>query len=196
MASRAPRQLFSSLRATARPARGFNNAFRGASRRGMSSSAESTTKKSSDMPWIIGSALVFAPAFLYLVSPASRKTAPHAQHHDKHEKHEEHAPVTMKDDEGKEADVTESMKKAESEDVPKAEQPASEEKKDSKEEQPKQKVAADPSEAKKDHEPVPKDPAGDKEEDGPTEQSIPEKASVEGEAPKTVDEKVEDKKDS
>jgi len=57
--------------------------------------------------------LIHSQQFLYLVSPAYRKTAPHAQHHDKHEKHEEHAPVTMKDDEGKEADVTESMKKAE-----------------------------------------------------------------------------------
>ncbi|KAF5369434.1 hypothetical protein D9758_002489 [Tetrapyrgos nigripes] len=199
MASQASRRFLSSLRVTARPTRS-NVSLRGlrASRRGMSSTTEAA-KKSSDMPWIIGSALVFGPATLYLLSPSSRKTAPHQQHNDKHEHEEqqhEAASIKMKDDEGKEADVTESVKAAESEDVPKAEQPATEKKEEKEEESAgdKPKVAASPEEAQKEEPPVPKDPAGDKGEPGPTDQSIPKEASTKGESPKSVDEKVEGQK--
>ncbi|KDQ25853.1 hypothetical protein PLEOSDRAFT_1113601 [Pleurotus ostreatus PC15] len=76
-------------------------------------------KKSSDMPWVIGSLVTFGPAFLYLVSPSARKTAPgHAAH--AHDSHAEPKKVTMKDDEGQEADVTASVQAATADDAPKA----------------------------------------------------------------------------
>ncbi|KAF4577109.1 hypothetical protein EYR36_005096 [Pleurotus pulmonarius] len=76
-------------------------------------------KKSSDMPWVIGSLVTFGPAFLYLVSPSARKTAPgHAAH--AHGSHAEPKKVTMKDDEGQEADVTASVQAATADDAPKA----------------------------------------------------------------------------
>ncbi|RXW25390.1 hypothetical protein EST38_g486 [Candolleomyces aberdarensis] len=116
--------------ATRRATSSAPNAARAMGRRTMASSAEGAASKKSDTPWIVGSALVFGPAFLYLVSPSARKSAP--AHHDKHDsKAHEHpakeeaaaAPaekVTLKDDEGKEADVTASLALAEQSNVPKA----------------------------------------------------------------------------
>ncbi|KAJ2920523.1 hypothetical protein H1R20_g16573, partial [Candolleomyces eurysporus] len=119
--------------ATRRATSSAPNAARAMGRRTMASSAEGAASKKSDTPWIVGSALVFGPAFLYLVSPSARKSAP--AHHDKHDsKAHEHSPepakkeeaaapaekVTLKDDEGKEADVTASLALAEQSNVPKA----------------------------------------------------------------------------
>ncbi|KIK69716.1 hypothetical protein GYMLUDRAFT_79809 [Collybiopsis luxurians FD-317 M1] len=164
----------------------------------MSSTTESA-KKSSDLPWMIGSAVVFGPAFLYLLSPASRKSAPHDSHHEKHDK--SHAddskaqePIKMKDDEGTEANVTESVHKAEAEDVPKADSAA----KESEPEEKTQAPATPPEEAKKDTEPVPKEPAGTKDEPGPTEQGQVRGKATEPdpESPKSTDEKVKEEKKS
>ncbi|KAJ3856485.1 hypothetical protein EV368DRAFT_71608 [Lentinula lateritia] len=171
MVSRASRQLFASLqRVSARSARTNVYSRVHTSRRAMSSSTVEAAKKSSDMPWIIGSAILFGPAFLYLVSPASRKSAPHHDSHGKHEKKgQEHEPVLVKDDEGTEADVSESLQKAE---------PA--------------------EEAQKEPEPAPKDPAGSVDEPGPTEQGqVRDEASLSGsgpESPKSLDKKAEEKK--
>ncbi|KAJ2916993.1 hypothetical protein MD484_g3412, partial [Candolleomyces efflorescens] len=131
-----------------------NAAARAVGRRTMASSAEHGAAKKSDTPWIIGSAIVFGPAFLYLVSPSARKNTP-VVHNDKHdyptsktldhpttpqptkkvevvqEEEEAAAPaapapaedsekVTLKDDEGKEADITASLALAEEANVPKA----------------------------------------------------------------------------
>ncbi|KAF8236396.1 hypothetical protein L208DRAFT_651357 [Tricholoma matsutake] len=104
-------------------------------------------KQSSDRPWIIASALIFGPAFLYLISPSARKPT-HLEHHDLHdvpghqkstapEPAQESEPVTVKD-EDKDADavVTEAVDQAETNDEPVAiaaepsastSQPASEE---------------------------------------------------------------------
>ncbi|KAI9573691.1 hypothetical protein HD554DRAFT_919957 [Boletus coccyginus] len=84
---------------------------------------------SSDRPWIIGSALVFGPLFLYLVSPSARKGSHvhtdhgHNAHHDerevKHiqnvESHQEEGVKPFADDQSTEVSVqgvTESMEKA------------------------------------------------------------------------------------
>lgn len=83
----------------------------------MSSSA-GEQKKGSDLPWIIGSAAVFGPAFLYFVSPSVRRSAPHVPHEAKHS--QSHAPLPMKDDEGKVADVSGSVAQAEKDDAPQA----------------------------------------------------------------------------
>ncbi|KAF5389198.1 hypothetical protein D9757_003388 [Collybiopsis confluens] len=182
----APRQLFAaSLRAALRSSRS------NASRRTMSSTAESV-KKSSDLPWLIGSAVVFGPAFLYLVSPASRKSAPHHDsHHDSKghvaEESKLHDPITMKDSEGSPADVADSVHKAEAEDVPKADSAENEAQKNPQ--------AASSEEAKKDQDPVPKDPAGAVEDSGPTEQGqVRGKATEpEPESPKEADAKAEKK---
>ncbi|KAL0069073.1 hypothetical protein AAF712_003759 [Marasmius tenuissimus] len=115
MASRATRQLLSTSVRSSRTTLSrstWQSLKTGAGRRGMSSTAGEAAK-GSDMPWIIGSVVVFGPAFLYLASPSTRKSAPHKPH-----KSESHAPVTMEDDEGKEADVTDSIAKAKSEDAP------------------------------------------------------------------------------
>ncbi|KAF9262907.1 hypothetical protein L218DRAFT_959739 [Marasmius fiardii PR-910] len=119
MASRFTRQLFSSSLRSSRVSGSTWQSFKaGAGRRGMSSSAGGEGKKGSDLPWIIGSAVAFGPAFLYLASPSSRRSAPHVPHGDKHS--QSHAPLPMKDDEGKEADVSGSIAQAEKDDVPQA----------------------------------------------------------------------------
>ncbi|KIK99633.1 hypothetical protein PAXRUDRAFT_822551 [Paxillus rubicundulus Ve08.2h10] len=86
-----------------------------------------------DTPWMIGSALVFGPLFLYLVSPSARKT-PHAghgheDHRDMHSQHEGSQPAqetpSMTDDEGTEvsgAEVKESMEKGFEVDSPRSAQ--------------------------------------------------------------------------
>ncbi|KAK2465378.1 hypothetical protein APHAL10511_002732 [Amanita phalloides] len=124
MASRAARAVFSAaVRVTARPTRVVHHI----GRRYNSTSSHGSSATSSDTPWIIGSALVFGPALLYLLSPSARKnTAAHAVHDGDHG-HEStadapapaHTEVKMKDDEGTEQNVTESLAVAEHEDVPK-----------------------------------------------------------------------------
>ncbi|EEB94319.1 hypothetical protein MPER_06883 [Moniliophthora perniciosa FA553] len=208
MASRSARQFFySSLRSAVRPA------FRAqhAGRRGMSSTAQEA-KKGSDLPWIIGSAVVFGPArslsahlqFLYLASPSSRKTAPHVAH-DKHDKHghesQSHAPLPMKDDEGTVADVSGSVAKAEAEDVPQSDSAPTGKQGEAKEDKPKEDMSEEKTEdMSEEAKSVPlekekrsgevKDPAGAKSEPGPTNQGVARTASVDHEAPKTIDDKV------
>ncbi|KAG8214500.1 hypothetical protein J3R82DRAFT_9556 [Butyriboletus roseoflavus] len=103
-------------------------------RRMMSSESHASHDGStpSETPWIIGSALVFGPLFLYLVSPSARKGS-HGnhghksnpdEHGDKHAQHvESHQDVTpIADDEGTEVsgqEVKESMEKAFETDSPK-----------------------------------------------------------------------------
>lgn len=113
-------------------------------RRNMSSESAShgASTKSSDTPWIVGSALVFGPLFLYLVSPSGRKaTQAHTVHDDVRDfpaiklkdpwhhpatpsvavEKEEAAPVQiMTDDEGTPANVASSIALATESDVPKA----------------------------------------------------------------------------
>jgi len=140
MASRAARSVFSAAaRASRRPARVAQHI----GRRYNSTSSHGSSATSSDKPWIIGSAVIFGPALLYLLSPSARKkSAEHAVHHDKeHEPAhaEKHEPTTetaasstppteviMKDDEGNEENVAESLAIAEHEDAPKAAVPGSE----------------------------------------------------------------------
>jgi len=91
---------------------------------------------SSDRPWIIGSALVFGPLFLYLLSPSARKGSHghtdhgHKNHRDEHEdKHAQHVDShreedvkPIADDEGTGVsgqEVQESMDKAFQADSPK-----------------------------------------------------------------------------
>ncbi|KAL5524369.1 hypothetical protein ACEPAF_9509 [Sanghuangporus sanghuang] len=85
-------------------------------RRGMASSAGS--EKSSDLPWLIGSGVVTALGVFYILSPRSKKHAQHAAESAKapienalpKKEEEKPEPEMMKDDEGKEEDVSESQK--------------------------------------------------------------------------------------
>ncbi|TFK73631.1 hypothetical protein BDN72DRAFT_168183 [Pluteus cervinus] len=122
-------------------------------RRGMSSTSHGHghSAPSSDKAWIIASALVFGPATLYILSPSGKThNTGHHGHEDNHAsshsttkgeevKHEppaaaaeavkeesDAAPVLVKDDEGKVEDVKESLKAAETDDVPKADPSANE----------------------------------------------------------------------
>lgn len=104
--------------------------------------ANGSSNSSSDKPWIIASTLVFVPAFLYLVSPSARQPQKRHSNSNAHDvaldkckpydaesgavaksastSDTETEPVLMKDDEGKEEDVSASLRKAEQEDVPRA----------------------------------------------------------------------------
>lgn len=87
----------------------------------------------SDTPWMIGSALVFGPAVLYLVSPSARKTThahesqhSHSAHRSEASHHVEPQPAAetpaMKDDEGTEVsgeEIKQSMEQAFDADSPK-----------------------------------------------------------------------------
>ncbi|KAJ8519021.1 hypothetical protein ONZ45_g3982 [Pleurotus djamor] len=78
-----------------------------------------SARKGTDAAFLmkIGSGVVFGPALLYLLSPSSRKSAPHVAHgHDAHPA----TPVVIKDDEGTPADVTAEVNAAVAEDAPKA----------------------------------------------------------------------------
>ncbi|KAF5341998.1 hypothetical protein D9611_001442 [Ephemerocybe angulata] len=133
MSARLARSAFQ----TARRSAAVPGAVRAAGRRSMATSSEGTVKKS-DTPWLVGSALIFGPAFLYLVSPSGRKSVAHAQvHDDKHDfptlnvaSHDSHPAfpvsqnkVVMKDDEGTAADVTSSLALAEEANGPKDDVP-------------------------------------------------------------------------
>lgn len=104
------------------------------SRRTMASAAPHASHGNygSDTPWMVGSALVFGPAVLYLLSPSARKTshaheAEHSQsaHRGDTSHHvEPHtaATPTMKDDEGTEVsgeEIKQSMEQAFVADSPK-----------------------------------------------------------------------------
>ncbi|KAF8555252.1 hypothetical protein OG21DRAFT_1496427 [Imleria badia] len=138
--SRVAHRLFSSsLRSSTRV--NLNTAARSpraaCTRRMMSSESHASHASApSDRPWIIGSALVFGPLLLYLVSPSSRKgshdhtdyghKSHHVEHEDNHVQHVESnregdiKPIA--DDEGTEVsgqEVKESMEKAFEADSPK-----------------------------------------------------------------------------
>lgn len=105
----------------------------------MSAESHGAHSKKSDMPWVIGAAVVFGPGFLYLLSPSARKShAEHAVHHDHHDfptlgkgdqshsqvsesqqTEETERPEIMKDDEGTPADVSASIALSQESDVPK-----------------------------------------------------------------------------
>jgi len=175
MASRLSRAAFARL---ARPAARVGG--RTVTRRGMSSSSGS---QGSDMLWMIGSALVFGPAALYLLSPSAQHKAHEAQQHalpkTKESKPEnvpvpdgpapqESAPEEPKtdessattDDEGTSAsseEVTDSINKAVDEDAPKNAHAAEEGQKQESEETP----APEPMEEPKKVEPKQETDAGD-----------------------------------
>lgn len=87
----------------------------------------------SDTPWMIGSALIFGPTMLYLVSPSARKTThahesqhSHSVHRSDASHHDEPQPAVetpaMKDDEGTEVsgeEIKQSMEQAFNADSPK-----------------------------------------------------------------------------
>ncbi|KAJ3508926.1 hypothetical protein NLJ89_g5491 [Agrocybe chaxingu] len=168
------------------------------SRRAMSSSHAPATK--SDKPWIIGSLLVFGPAFLYLVSPSARKDTHHV-HNDKHDSpaHDKKenaevkpAEVVIKDDEGTPAQVGASIALSEAVDVPKETQtPAdlAELKKDAETESPPE-TAPEPTEVPskaKSPEGISSEKSGTFQaegEEGPTSQGKARQAAKEGVAPK------------
>ncbi|GLB38215.1 hypothetical protein LshimejAT787_0500800 [Lyophyllum shimeji] len=79
MSFAAARQALSS---TARASLRRMPAFRAGARRMNSSQAGSKPK--SDRPWTIASALIFGPAFLWLLSPSTHQKAKHL-HHDAHD---------------------------------------------------------------------------------------------------------------
>ncbi|KAG6828570.1 hypothetical protein H0H92_007500 [Tricholoma furcatifolium] len=137
-----------SLSSTTRASlRNTSSTFRAGARRMNSSHAAHTPK--SDTPWIVGSAILFGPALLYLLSPSARKQT-HFVHNDAHDfpstkKHapapaapqaapepapeptpepepqpaSEPEPVLMKDSEGTEANIADALLH-EADDVPKA----------------------------------------------------------------------------
>ncbi|THH00177.1 hypothetical protein EW026_g2309 [Hermanssonia centrifuga] len=127
MASRFSRTLF------ARVARPTLRASRGNMGKRMMSEVHGahSPKASSDLPWIIGSALVFGPAALYLLTPSSDKKAHETAEHalpKKKESSSESAPspdaadLPTKDDEGDElpaSEVEASARHAFNEDSPK-----------------------------------------------------------------------------
>ncbi|PFH49941.1 hypothetical protein AMATHDRAFT_48282 [Amanita thiersii Skay4041] len=125
MAFRAARTIFST--ATRASLRAGNRTTQQFCRRNMSASSHGPAI-SSDKPWIIGSGIIFGPLLLYLLSPSARKNrAAHAVHNDAHDfpghkhhestastiEHEPSTTVSMKDDEGTEANATDVIKAAE-----------------------------------------------------------------------------------
>ncbi|KAH9948869.1 hypothetical protein B0H21DRAFT_205986 [Amylocystis lapponica] len=70
----------------------------GARQRLMSTAEHGEAKQGSDTPWMIGSAVIFGPAFIYLLSPSSKK----ASHGSVHAHKPASAPPPVKDDEGTE----------------------------------------------------------------------------------------------
>ncbi|KAH8825424.1 hypothetical protein DL96DRAFT_1613164 [Flagelloscypha sp. PMI_526] len=75
---------------------------------------------SSDTVWMASSVVVFGGLAGWLLSPAGPNNDKVHGHGDNHEEHHAPTKVEMKDDEGKVADVTASLSKAESVDVPQA----------------------------------------------------------------------------
>ncbi|KAF8627711.1 hypothetical protein AX15_004283 [Amanita polypyramis BW_CC] len=119
MASRVARTIFSAgARASVRPTRVAQQI----GKRYNSASSHGASATPSDKPWIIGSAIIFGPALLYLLSPsAGKSTAAHATHkHEENKAAESSIPpseVKMKDDEDTEEDVTGALVASEHEDA-------------------------------------------------------------------------------
>ncbi|KAF9242612.1 hypothetical protein BU15DRAFT_72722 [Melanogaster broomeanus] len=136
MSRSAPQRLLPFLRSTIRAKAVTRTASRTAFGRRMISTSDphSWHKTGSDSPWIIGSALVFGPAylqFLYLISPSARKSPHGHASHEHKSHHDEHAdavpePVqetpSMTDDEGAKVsgeDIKESPQNSSEADPPK-----------------------------------------------------------------------------
>ncbi|KAG1802003.1 uncharacterized protein HD556DRAFT_1533523 [Suillus plorans] len=135
--SRPVQHAFSFLRSGMRANHNVRSSFAAFSRRTMASAGPHASHGNygSDTPWMIGSALVFGPAVLYLLSPSSRKTshAHESEHsHNAHRSdssdffngsyHVEPQPSAMKDDEGTEVsgeEIKQSMEQAFDADSPK-----------------------------------------------------------------------------
>ncbi|KAG1902030.1 uncharacterized protein F5891DRAFT_1027072 [Suillus fuscotomentosus] len=127
--SRPVQHAFSFLRSGMRANHSVRSSFAAFSRRTMASAGPHASHGNygSDTPWMIGSALVFGPAVLYLLSPSARKTAHESEHsHNAHRSdasdHVEPQPSAMKDDEGTEVsgeEIKQSMKQAFDMDSPK-----------------------------------------------------------------------------
>ncbi|KAF9646050.1 hypothetical protein BDM02DRAFT_319882 [Thelephora ganbajun] len=101
MASRATRYLAPVFRSGFRSSR---TAFRASARRGMSTTSSPSTQ-SSDLPWVIGSGLVFVPTIAWILS--SGKGKGHAHHGS--EVPEEHVKVAEEVKEALEEPVPESI---------------------------------------------------------------------------------------
>ncbi|KAG2341064.1 hypothetical protein BDR05DRAFT_965933 [Suillus weaverae] len=133
--SRPVQRAFSFLRSGVRANHSARSSFAAFSRRTMASAAPhaSHSNYGSDTPWMIGSALVFGPAMLYLLSPSARKTrhdheSTHSQsaHRSDASHHVEPQSAaetpTMKDDEGTEVsgeEIKQSLEQAFDTDSPK-----------------------------------------------------------------------------
>ncbi|KAG2122875.1 hypothetical protein BD769DRAFT_1473247 [Suillus cothurnatus] len=132
--SRPVQRAFSSLRSGLRVNYSVRSSFTGFSRRTMASAAPHASHGNygSDTPWMFGSALIFGPAILYLLSPSARKTshAHGAEHsHSAHRSDASHhveppaaETPAMKDDEGTEVsgeEIKQSMEQAFDADSPK-----------------------------------------------------------------------------
>ncbi|KAF9220934.1 hypothetical protein BS17DRAFT_786238 [Gyrodon lividus] len=134
--SRPTQRLLPFLRFTVRVKVATRTTLRAAFSKRMVSSESHAGHSSpgSDTPWILGSALVFGPAFLYLVSPSARKSShghaehEHKGHHDEYAQHAESQPAqetpseSMTDDEGTEVsgeEIKESIGKSFEVDSPK-----------------------------------------------------------------------------
>ncbi|CAK5277301.1 unnamed protein product, partial [Mycena citricolor] len=124
MASRLGRQAFARVTRTARPRFGAPKRF-------MSADSHAP-KASSDLPWIAGALAVTVPSLAYLLKDTFAIKAKIAAGHHGHDSHAEHTekhdpepvaetpaePVIMKDDEGKEEDVSASVEQAVEADAP------------------------------------------------------------------------------
>ncbi|KAF9805165.1 hypothetical protein IEO21_09184 [Rhodonia placenta] len=99
MATRLGRRFISQVaRPTARVARTVN----ATGRRCMSTAEHGAHPTGSDTPWMIGSALVFGPALIYLLYPSSKKSShtaahTHGAHDEHHEKQEPEAPAEQEE---------------------------------------------------------------------------------------------------
>ncbi|KAG2039770.1 hypothetical protein BDR03DRAFT_201443 [Suillus americanus] len=126
--SRPVQSAFSFFRSGMRVNYSVRSSFAAFSRRTMASTASHASHGNygSDTPWMIGSALVFGPAMLYLLSPSAHKTSHaheaehgHSAHRSDASHHAEPHPAaetpTMKDDEGTEVsgeEIKQSMEQA------------------------------------------------------------------------------------
>ncbi|KAJ8581410.1 hypothetical protein M405DRAFT_832556 [Rhizopogon salebrosus TDB-379] len=133
--SRPVQRAFPLLRSASRANQSVRSSCAAFSRRTMASGAPHASHGSqgSDTPWMIGSALVFGPVLLYLLSPSARKAShshasehSHGAHRSDASHHAEPQPAAetpaVKDDEGTEVsgeEIKDSVEKALDADSPK-----------------------------------------------------------------------------
>ncbi|KAG2154483.1 uncharacterized protein EDB93DRAFT_1132660 [Suillus bovinus] len=129
--SRPVQRAFSILRSGMRANHSVRSSFTTSSRRTMASAVPHASHGNygSDTPWMIGSALIFGPVVLYLLSPSARKTSHahesehgHNAHRSDASHHVEPQSPAMTDDEGTEVsgeEIKQSMEQAFDTDSPK-----------------------------------------------------------------------------